>query len=70
MLLLDHKFMLPKYDSNSSRFVGLEVCAIGQQTLWILPGTPCLWKSKGNPQVTAILWKYSNFNMEENRFYL
>jgi hypothetical protein len=28
--VLVYKFVLPKYDINNTRFVGLEVCAIGK----------------------------------------
>jgi len=39
ILLLEYKLTLPKYDNNSTRFVGLEGCAVGKLALWVLPGT-------------------------------
>jgi hypothetical protein len=40
VLFLDFKVTLPKYNINN-RFLVLEVCAVGKQTLYDPPGTPC-----------------------------
>jgi hypothetical protein len=40
ILFLDYKLPLPNY-INNMRFIGLEVCAVGEQDMWVLPATSC-----------------------------
>jgi hypothetical protein len=37
ILLLDYKGMLPKYNINNARFIGLEICAEGKKVLCLPP---------------------------------